>query len=329
MLKMRLFLLIEVIRLMSRQVYFSLVIVALSFITVKSLQEAGIHRYRFFRDFIQIQNGWYNLNDEGSIEHLPFGVNHIAGLTSLTGNQLCFYQEKNGTISIYDLKGDSLINQITIGDLGTCLSLVQYDSTFYMLTDQAQLHEIHPPIEENPVATIDLMLPQEEILSMCLDKRDNQFLLCSSSRTPGDKGNILHTVYSLALQAGAEELEPLFTIEAQEIESFVNAQNQSSKNHMLYGKVDSLCHLNFEPKSIAVHPKSNEIYILSPNDRAITVCNKAGEVINFIALNDKKCSNPGKLTFLQNGDLIITNEGPTALPSLVRFNWNRYKNPAD
>jgi uncharacterized protein YjiK len=98
---------------------------------------------------------------------------------------------------------------------------------------------------------------------------------------------------------------------------------------MLYGKVDSLCRLDFQPNSIAVHPKSNELYILSPPDKAIVVFNKAGQVINFIELNDKKCSHPEKITFLQNGDLIITNEGPTSLPSLVRFNWNRYKNPAD
>jgi uncharacterized protein YjiK len=315
---------------MSRQVYFSLVIVALSFITVKSLQEAGIHRYRFFRDYIQIQNGWYNLNDQGSIEHLPFGVNHIAGLTSLTGNQLCFYQEKNGTITIYDLMADSLISQIQIGELGTCLALVQHDSTFFMLTDNAQLHEIHPPIDEIPVKTFDLQLPQESIHSLCLDKRDNRFLLTSTSTLQTTtNGILLHTVYSLALESNEEELEPLFTIDAQEIESFVNTQNLSSKNHMLYGKVDSLCRLDFQPNSIAVHPKSNELYILSPPDKAIVVFNKAGQVINFIELNDKKCSHPEKITFLQNGDLIITNEGPTSLPSLVRFNWNRYKNPAD
>ena len=70
---------------------------------------------------------------------------------------------------------------------------------------------------------------------------------------------------------------------------------------------DSLSQLIFNPSAMAIHPKTNEIYILSSENRSIVVFNQFGEVQDLFFLDEKLVSNPKAMTFHPSGDLLISN----------------------
>jgi hypothetical protein len=79
---------------------------------------------------------------------------------------------------------------------------------------------------------------------------------------------------------------------------------------------------NFMPSCIAVHPKTDEVYVVSSIDHSLAVYEKSGKLINFVRLNKTLFIKPERILFLQNGDLVITNEGQQGKTSLLRFKWH-------
>lgn len=64
----------------------------------------------------------------------------------------------------------------------------------------------------------------------------------------------------------------------------------------------------FNPSAIAIHPKTNDIYILSANDRILVVYEKSGLKKAF-PLPAVIYYKPEGLAFYENGDLLISSEG--------------------
>jgi hypothetical protein len=85
---------------------------------------------------------------------------------------------------------------------------------------------------------------------------------------------------------------------------------------------DTVDVFSFKPDVIAVHPKTNEIYVLSTIDRSLAVYNQFGQVVNFTILNEELFSQPKAMTFFPNGDLLLTNSD-LKNPSVVRVKWNK------
>ena len=91
---------------------------------------------------------------------------------------------------------------------------------------------------------------------------------------------------------------------------------------------DTVSQFIFNPIAMSVHPKTNEIYILSSENRSIVVFNQFGEVADIKILDEKLLSNPTAITFHSSGDLLISNSDLMS-PAIVRINWNRlfHSNP--
>jgi hypothetical protein len=312
-----------------RQFHLSLVIVTLSFITVKQIQLAGADRYRFFREYVQIQNGWYNMNEDNSVEQLPFGLHTQTGISTASYHKVCLFDENNQSILFYDLKGDSIHSVQWIGDYGHCQSFTSIDNQVFVLNTDAELHFVSENEVDDKLIPLKLEGENETYHSICTDKRQNRLLIASSSvnETPSDKIR-LRTVWMVDM--GTKELldDPLFTIDVNTLEAFVN-ENNYSPEQLQSKKREKATQLMLIPNSIAVHPKSDEIYILSAVDKTIFVFNKTGKILQCIHLDTHKYSSPQQVSFLPNGDLLISNEGPMMIPTLHRITWNRYLNPAD
>jgi hypothetical protein len=79
---------------------------------------------------------------------------------------------------------------------------------------------------------------------------------------------------------------------------------------------------SFNPDVIAVHPKTNEIYVLSSANRSLAVYNQFGQVVNFTVLKQELFQDPKAMTFYPNGDLLLTNSD-LKNPSIIRIKWNK------
>jgi hypothetical protein len=309
---------------MSKQIYFSFVIAALSFITVKRIQKAGVDHYQFLQTLFQKENGWFNFKKPDLILNLPFELREISGLTDLSDGQIACVQDENGIIFIYNLESDSIIGQYRFGVDGDYEDLTRVDSTYFVLRSDATLMEIKAPWDTVSVTETKLNIPAWDNEGLCFDERNNRLLVAPKSKLgKGAEFKDTRAIYAIDLVSKELIEEPLFLISISEIEAFANSKNIDLPQKLNKQSCDSVSALKFMPSSIAVHPRTDEIYIISAVDQTLAVFDKSGKLMNYMRLDPVVFNKPEGITFLDNGDMIITNEGQMGAPTLLRFKWQK------
>jgi uncharacterized protein YjiK len=307
---------------MSKQYYFSFVLAALSFITVKRIQKAGVEQYHYFQTVFQKENGWFNFKEPTLILNLPFELREISGLTNVSELEIACVQDENGILFMYNLLTDSIVGQFNFGFKGDYEGLTKADSSYYVLRSDATLLEIAFPYDSLHVTQTKLTIQEQDNEGLCYDQRNNRLLIAPKSKF--GKGKILkdtRAIYAIDLATKELNETPIFLISIAEIEAFANKHLIQLPQKVSKQSSDSISALKFIPSSLAVHPKTDEIYMLSAVDQTLAVFDKKGLLMNFFMLDTKLFNKPERLTFLSNGDLIITNEGQMGVPTLLKFEW--------
>jgi hypothetical protein len=310
---------------MKKQYFFSFILAILSFITVKNIEKTGVERYHFIQSPVfQKENGWFDFAQPEYILSLPFELREISGVTDFTFNQIACVQDEDGIIYVYDLYTNSIVKRIPFGEAGDYEGLTLVDSNFYVLRSDASLFKVSQFSDSLiSVKNEQLSLPSWNNEGLCYDAKDKRLLVAPKSKLgkgPEYKG--LRAIYEIGLEDGRLNESPLFMIDVEELKDFAMERNLPLP--MKGGNVltDSLeIELKFMPSSLSVHPKTDDIYVISAVDQTMAVFDKKGTILNFISLDPSVFNKPEGITFLQNGDMIITNEGQMGTPTLVRLNW--------
>ena len=312
---------------MKRQFFHSIALVILSFITVKHIQKAGIDHYRLFQTQSVQHSGFYLFNSPTSIHHLPFELREVSGLTDYTTTQIACIQDEAGIIFIYDLEKDSIISQFNFSRFGDYEGLTRVQTTFFALRSDATLFEISAPYDSLSVRSEALNLTSWDHEGLCFDERLNRLLIAPKSKMgKGAEFKDIRAIYAYDLVSKTLGEKPILTINLNEIESFAKSHQLSLP--MKAGRIgsDSLSALKFMPSSLAVHPITDEIYIISAVDQTLVVYSKSGNLLNYVRLNPKIFNKPEGITFLSDGTLLVTNEGQMGTPSLLTFSWKTSDN---
>ena len=305
---------------MQKQVYFSVVIAAISFITVKRIQQASIDHYHFLREVFQ-KDGWFDFDHPMITINLPFELREISGITDFSEDQIACVQNQNGTLYVYSMTGDSISAQYDFGYGGEFEGLTHVDSSYFIMRNDAVLLEVAPSKDSVSINFKKLALPSWDNEVLCVDARDHRLLVAPKNTTSrGAELKSTRGIYTIDLETMEMAEDPLFTINLSELESFgqntgiLFAKKKRSKEE------ESSSH--FMPSCIAVHPKTDEVYIISSIDHSMAVFEKSGKLINFVRFNAKLFTRPERIIFMPNGDLVITNEGQQGKTSLLRFKWH-------
>jgi hypothetical protein len=155
---------------------------------------------------------------------------------------------------------------------------------------------------------------------MCLHEQTKRLFFVAETNVENDIQN--YSIYSYNLNQRKLNERALFEIKPEEIELFAISNNIQLPINRIDEIGDTVQNFTFNPDVIAVHPKTNEIYVLSSADRSLAVYNQFGQVVNYTVLNEEIYVNPQAMTFYPNGDLLLTNSD-LKNPSIVRIKWNK------
>ena len=310
---------------MKGQSYFSIALVILSFIAVKQIQKVGLNYYHYVELSATELSGFYSLNSPEKVSFLPFELREISGLTDLTSKEIACVHDEAGTIFIYNLSKDSITSQFHFGNKGDFEGLTRVGTTFYALRSDAALFKITAPYDSLSVSAKQLNLPTWDHEGLCYDERENRLLLAPKSKLgKGPEQKDLRVIYAVDLTTLDLSEEPILSIRVSEIENFAQSNNLPLPMRLNKHSGDSISALKFLPSSLAVHPFTDEIYILSAVDKSLAVFTKQGELKNYQLLDPLLFNQPEGITFLADGTMIITNEGQMGHSTLLRFTWNTF-----
>ena len=305
-----------------KQYFFSFVLATMSFIAARSLQKVGVENYyvRKATNF-QKEDGYFDLQHPNSVQTLPMGIQPFSDVTLFDSTHLIGLDGKNGSLFMYDMVANS-VSPFLSWDLGAKIcNISTMDSTLLLVDDAKHIHFLHSPYDEASLKTLNLDNEQFEATSVCIHQESHRLFLMTSNeeRTEGYSSS---SVYAYNLNQQKLNAQPLFSISGEDIEAFA-IQNKLIAPHSDLSIIDdTLESMNFTPSAIAVHPKTNEIYVLSRGDHSLVVFNQFGEIVNFTSLDKTTFSNPSAMTFKKNGDLVIT-DGNMMNPTVIQVKWNK------
>lgn len=266
----------------------------------------------------------YNLSTPDSIVILPKALHEISGLTTLDHHSFACIQDERGTLFIYNLDLDQITKQISFYSSGDFEDIAKVGKAFYILRSDATLFEIED-VEAPDIKTISfgLNIPAYDNEGLCYDKENNRLLIASKGNSgKGEAFKNQREVYAFDLKTKTLVETPAFTFDEKQLKQFATDQKIDLPVKVKKsGK--TVPDIKFRPSAIGIHPITKQLFLISGPDQLFFIFSPLGVIEHLEPLDPELFNQPEGLTFSENGDLFITNEGQEKQPTLLRFNYKK------
>lgn len=250
----------------------------------------------------------YNLNKPDKKVKLDMVLQEISALSYYKIAQVASLQDEDGDIFIIDHAKENIANKITIAGKGDFEGIELVDSTVYMLKSNGQLIKVVGFMNDEPTEITQIktgLSAKNNCEGLGYDKQSNSLLIACKSKPYLDKKHEAfkgkRAIYAYDLKKQELARKPRYLL------------NRALISEMT-GKKE------FMPSGIAVHPVTNNIYIVASVGKLLIVLNKAGIIVDFANLDPKIFRQPEGICFSPDGKkLYISNEGKNKRGNILVF----------
>jgi hypothetical protein len=266
----------------------------------------------------------YNLSKPDFSFILPDTLREISGLTDIDSVTFACIQDENGILFIYDLLKNEIQKQYSFNIDGDYEGITRVDSSMYILRSDGTLFEISnyqsPKFKLTSYTT---GIPANNNEGLCYDPDNNRLLIASKGKiAKGTEYKDKRVIYGFDLKTKQLTEKPVFEFDLRNIKEYaatnkINLPAKTKKNGQITEPF-----IKFMTSAIAIHPITKKLYLLSASDHLFFIFNPTnGDMEHLELLNPDIFNKAEGITFLDNGDMIITNEGQNKNPTLLRFNY--------
>jgi uncharacterized protein YjiK len=234
----------------------------------------------------------YDLKNPKKMYKLPNKYMEISGICPLQGlNSLAFVQDEAIRVYRFDLSSEE-ITKYAMHEPGDSEDIVILGNTAYILQagERPAIYGVTDYMDESAQCDrYDLNLNEEyDPEGLCHDAKENRLLIaCKGSPINGDTER---KIFSFDIQSGKRANSPVFTIDCQD---FLDRGGDT-----------------FNPSGIAIHPKSNDIYLIGTKGVKMIVCyGLDGGFKGAERLDKDRFNQPEGIAFSESGELIVSSEG--------------------
>ncbi len=265
----------------------------------------------------------YDLNKPDVVLSLPDTLREISGLTDIDNSTFACIQDENGILFIYDMLKNEIQKQYRFEMDGDYEGITRVDNSIYILRSDGNLFEISNYQSPNfKVTTFTTGIPAMDNEGLCYDPANDRLLIGSKGKLgKGAEYKDKRAIYGFDLKTKKLIQNPVFDLSLQTIQQYAEMNNiklppKTKKN----GEITEPS-IKFLTSAISVHPVTNKLYLLSASEYLLFIFNMNGEIEHLEQLNPDMFNKAEGITFMDNGDMLISNEGQDKKPTLLRFNY--------
>ena len=245
----------------------------------------------------------YNFSD-AAIEKLDLKLKEISGIAyDNKNNEFIAHNDESGKLFFLDKESKMIRDSYVFGGKGDYEDIALVNGVPYILRSDGMITKF---MKDTAGKAYGIELEKislsgtNDFESMYYDPdRKALVLLCKNCAMDSKK-----TVTAFAFypdSTGFDE-KPLFTIDADAVEKM--APRKTSK---------------LQPSAAAIHPVLKKIFILSSASNQLVIADLEGNVESAYVLSPKLFPQPEGITFKNNGDMYISNEGVSTKSTLLKF----------
>ncbi len=266
----------------------------------------------------------YNFKSPDVTVMMPYVLHEISGITFVDPSTLVCIQDEKGILFFYDIIKSEISKQKEFYAKGDYEGIARTEDTIYVLRSDGVIYEIADFKSADIIVTpFKTEIPSKDNEGLCYDVESDMLLIaCKDNPGKGDLSKDNRYIFGFDLASKSMIMEPVFTFDIDGLKEFARTNNidlplKNSKKGLAV-ETD----LKFRASGIAIHPVTGKLYLLSAEDHLLFIFDKSGTVQQMIRLNPVIFNQPEGITFLENGDMFISNEGPGKGPAtLLRFNY--------
>jgi uncharacterized protein YjiK len=237
----------------------------------------------------------YNFRKPVFVYELDMGLEEISGLAVNEEGRLFAHNDEIGSIFELDPKNGRIIKWFYLGPnkiYEDFEAVAVAGEEFYLITSNGLLYKFYdqPDGKYSSYEKIRTGFTNSfEIEGMCYDPKTNS-LLMASKKFAGKDYRDSRAVYSFKLKTNKLEEKPRFVIPLSELKKKFDIKD-------------------FSPSGIELDSKTGNFLILSSGERGILEITAKGQILSYQALNKDNHPQPEGIAILQDGTLLIADEG--------------------
>ncbi|MFM7387378.1 MAG: hypothetical protein ACKO5L_04390 [Bacteroidota bacterium] len=295
----------------------SVVLATLSFLATKEFESFGVQRfYENQAENFNKETGYFDMQhpDQLALQKALFNMHRFAALDSahwLYKPQCC----ERGLV-FQSLDSNTTSKVLPLPESQVIADFIAVDTLLYLIDADMQIYQSAYPFDSSSTHQVSKNKPTWECASLCYHKPTRRIIFCASQPHAESRQRSL---YYYSLSQNRYYGEPIFSFDADEVLLFLEKKEARSclDQPRLAKEIPMLI-----PNAIAVHPKTNDFYMLSSKDRVLMVFSPFGNLLDVTYLEESIYTNPTDIHFNEQGDLFIANQANETF-SLVKLPWNR------
>lgn len=223
-------------------------------------------------------------------------LDEVSGLGWYKNNQIVAVNDEQGKVFVYDLERKTVVEKFDFGMKGDYEGIEVVGDEIFVLESNGTLTAFKVDLPETRV--LDTGIPKKtEVEGLGYDARTNRLLIAVKEMEKKGKQVKDKIVYIFDLKQKSI-WQGLVIPE--------DALNEAEKRFDLKTKEKAAdCKLS----GIAVHPQTQDIYLIASDGKKLIVVNRQGEISGLFALNPQRFRQPEGICFSPEGTLYIASEG--------------------
>lgn len=267
----------------------------------------------------------YSIHEPDRVFELPDALAEISGLEKANEQQLLCNEDETGYLYLFDLEQETVVHTWKWGKDGDYEGVAMMGSKAYVLSSNGSLYEIQDFTSYNSdtsssaaVRKLNTGLGKGcDAEGLCQLPGTNSLLIACKEGKGGSRN-----IYQFSPEFPDSLATPYLEIDVGEVENRILSTDidkvSLSMRKLLDPKTSSGI---LFPSAIAVHPATQDLYILSARSRLLVVYNQEGKLKAVEELKHKGFSQPEAITFTANADLYIGNEGNGRKANILKFSY--------
>lgn len=265
----------------------------------------------------------YDLSHPDKIYKLSHSFHEISGITEMDASTIACIQDENGILFFYDLVKEKIKNLSYFYQNGDYEGITRAGKTIYVLRSDGGLFEITG--YESETAKTEYYstgIPSVNIEGLCYDQNATRLLIGPKGMV-GEKSENKNRrfIYAFDLKSKKQDKNPVFIFDLKAIKKFAMDNNikvpmkQDKKNKKEEPDIE------FRISEIGINPVTKKLYVLSGMEQLLFVFDMKGNIEYIERLDPDLYNQPEGIAFLNNGDMLISNESKNKEPTIVRCNY--------
>ncbi|MDX1940360.1 MAG: SdiA-regulated domain-containing protein [Saprospiraceae bacterium] len=249
-------------------------------------------------------------------------LTEISGL-GLSSDEKSFVavQDEDGIVFFINTTTGKIEREVEFQDKGDYEGVEMVGQDIFVVKSTGTIYKISPSDGKyDKVEKFNFFLNEEnDVEGLAYDAANHRLLLaCKAQAGQGKDFKMKKGIYGFDLKTMTLGEAPVFTVSLEDVLSYLSAATYvADKDQLLAYFEKDADEFAFAPSSIAIHPLTGQIYILSSVGKLLIVIDKDNNILHVEKLKKKLHTQPEGICFDKAGTMYISNEGKDDEPGKI------------